>query len=516
MEAAVLRANLVREVDLSSDLMSSDVQVRRLQELVLRLEFHNEQLRTRAGAGGRCPCAASSCRLASLAPQGDHDGCVPSGLDEVELLDLDGLGPRDDETWLYVSPKESQMKSSITPLQWCRHVLNSPEWEVIRRSLCLRLTSASCWRRTLSSPCLASPPPPLSRVAGVSPIGTPCSPLRSSELQASSPRRRQSPVGKTRTPTFIPHLTRGSSLQSRSPRPRVDSDPFPPRIEEDDSVTHSYKLLDITDVRVVARLQEERLRQDYASASFTLANRRSRSVTFPLSVRPDLEEEEEGGDEDFGPLPPQLSVSPLSHGRIFSSARDWQRSSSLRSTPPSAPARLAAGFIYQTPPSSSPGADKMRGSLPNLAGAPSNPRVPSASSLRNSQSFDSPECLTGLQSNMASPSPLHTRAQSASPSSQQQPKATAYVSPTIKGSASVPTSLSSGGNSGIPTLRKTSSFCVSASLGSILSPPAYCDKTGSHTPTGKVIQSACSLLTPPKSLSAFSNVRDRAWRDSRY
>ncbi|XP_061745384.1 SLAIN motif-containing protein 1-like isoform X2 [Nerophis ophidion] len=502
MEAAVLRGNLVRKVDLNSNLMSSDVQVRRLQELVLRLEFHNEQLRTRAGAGARCSCAASSCRLSSLTPKGTHGGRVSSGLDEVELLDLDGLGPRDDETWLYVSPKESRMKSSITPLQWCRHVLNSPEWEVIRRSLCLRLKSAStasCWRRTLSSPCPASPspPPPLSRAAGVSPIGTSCSTFRSSELQ-------------------------GSSLQSRSPRPRVDSDPTPPRVEDDDddSVTHSYKLMDITDVQVVARLQEERLRQDYASASFTLANRRSQSVTFPLSVRPDLEEEEEGGegdDEDFGPLPPQLSVSPPSHGRTFSSARDRQRSSSLRSTPPSVPPRLAAGFTYQTPPpSSSPGADKMRGSLPNLAGAPSNPRLPSASSLRNSQSFDSPEGLTLLQSNMASPGPLHTRAQSESPSPRQQPKSTAYISPTIKGSASVPTSLSSGGISGIPTLSKSSSFCVSASLRSILSPPAYCDKTGSHTPAGKVVQSSCSLLTPPKSLSAFSNVRDRAWRDSRY
>ncbi|XP_061745385.1 SLAIN motif-containing protein 1-like isoform X3 [Nerophis ophidion] len=424
MEAAVLRGNLVRKVDLNSNLMSSDVQVRRLQELVLRLEFHNEQLRTRAGAGARCSCAASSCRLSSLTPKGTHGGRVSSGLDEVELLDLDGLGPRDDETWLYVSPKESRMKSSITPLQWCRHVLNSPEWEVIRRSLCLRLKSAStasCWRRTLSSPCPASPspPPPLSRAAGVSPIGTSCSTFRSSELQASSPRRRQSPVAKTRTPTFIPHLTRGSSLQSRSPRPRVDSDPTPPRVEDDDddSVTHSYKLMDITDVQVVARLQEE---------------------------------------------------------------------------------------------------NKMRGSLPNLAGAPSNPRLPSASSLRNSQSFDSPEGLTLLQSNMASPGPLHTRAQSESPSPRQQPKSTAYISPTIKGSASVPTSLSSGGISGIPTLSKSSSFCVSASLRSILSPPAYCDKTGSHTPAGKVVQSSCSLLTPPKSLSAFSNVRDRAWRDSRY
>ncbi|XP_054629329.1 SLAIN motif-containing protein 1-like [Dunckerocampus dactyliophorus] len=519
MEAAVLKSSIVPGVHCNSNPVSGDLQVTRLQELVLRLELHNEQLRTRASAGGRC------CPPASLSPQEDagedprkRDGSVLLVLDEVELLDVDLLGCSDDETWLYVSPKakESKAENTLTPLQWCRQVLDDPDWDLMKRSLCLRLKSASaasCGRRPLANPDCS--PQHLSRVAGVSPIGTPCSPLCSSDTHVSSPRPRQSPAGKARTPTFIPHLTRGSSLRCRSPRPRVDRDLISPRVGEDESVTHGYKLQDLTDVQVVARLQEERLRQDYASTSSILATRRSQSITFPLSARPDPEEGDKGADENFSPLPPQLHVSPLSRGRTFSSAKDWRRSSSFLSTPPSAPPHPSAGFVYHTPPRQHPppGGDKMGRSLPNLAGAPSNPSIPSASLLRNSQSFDSPGGITRQESSMASPSLLHTGVQSVGGVGV---KATSFVSPTIKGSASVPTSLSLGGRSGIPLLSKPSSSCVSASLHSILSPPTCYDDTTSPTPRVKAAQSACSLLTPPRSLSAFSNLHDRAWRDSRY
>nr|XP_057907190.1 SLAIN motif-containing protein 2-like isoform X2 [Doryrhamphus excisus] len=261
MEAALLKPNIVPGVDCNSNPVSGDLQVRRLQELVLRLEFHNEQLRTRAGAGRHCCPLASP--LASRMPQEDAgvdlqqpDGSVLSVLDEVELLDVDL--DCSDETWLYMSTKASKVESTITPLQWCRQVLDDPEWEVIKRSMRFRLKSASCWCRSLSSP-VSSPPPP-SRVGGVSPIGTPCAPVSSSETHASSLRHHQSSVSKARIPTFIPHLARGSSLRHRSPRPRVDSDIISPRVDEDESVTHDYKLQDLIDVQVVARLQEENLR----------------------------------------------------------------------------------------------------------------------------------------------------------------------------------------------------------------------------------------------------------------
>nr|XP_057907189.1 SLAIN motif-containing protein 1-like isoform X1 [Doryrhamphus excisus] len=513
MEAALLKPNIVPGVDCNSNPVSGDLQVRRLQELVLRLEFHNEQLRTRAGAGRHCCPLASP--LASRMPQEDAgvdlqqpDGSVLSVLDEVELLDVDL--DCSDETWLYMSTKASKVESTITPLQWCRQVLDDPEWEVIKRSMRFRLKSASCWCRSLSSP-VSSPPPP-SRVGGVSPIGTPCAPVSSSETHASSLRHHQSSVSKARIPTFIPHLARGSSLRHRSPRPRVDSDIISPRVDEDESVTHDYKLQDLIDVQVVARLQEERLRQDYASMSWpNLANRRSQSVTFPLSARSDPEEGNEGADEDFGPLPAQLHVSPPSHGHTFFSGRDWRGSSSFLSTPPSALPRPSAGFAYHTPPRRRPppGADHMRRSLPNLAGAPSNPSVPSACLLHNSQSFDSPGGVTRRQSSMASPSLLQTKVQGAGD------VPTAFVSPTIKGSASLPMSSLLGGRSGIPLLSKSSSY-VSTSLHSVLSPPTYCNETASPTSIAKVARSACSLLTPPRSLSAFCNLHDRAWRDSRY
>lgn len=130
--------------------------------------------------------------------------------------------------------------------------------------------------------------------------------------------------------------------------------------------------------------------------------------------------------------------------------------------------------------------------MPNLVRAPSMPNVPipttstttSASLLRNSQSFDSSSGLARLQSSskrsmprflsysvsnrsvlitfstsVPSPGQLQTRVQSLgnfSSLSRQPLKATAYVSPTIKGSTS--TSLMSlnisGNNSGIPLLSK--------------------------------------------------------------
>lgn len=118
--------------------------------------------------------------------------------------------------------------------------------------------------------------------------------------------------------------------------------------------------------------------------------------------------------------------------------------------------------------------DKLRRSMPNLVRAPSMPSVPiptnpSASPclLRNSQSFDSSSGLTRLQSSIPSPGQLQNRVQSVgnfTSLSRQPLKATAYVSPTIKGSASMPTSTSlqslncsggsSGVGSGIPLLSK--------------------------------------------------------------
>ncbi|TKS66650.1 SLAIN motif-containing protein 1 [Collichthys lucidus] len=573
MEAAVLSPAMMTEVDCNSNTLNAELEVKKLQELVRKLERQNEQLRTRASGcsggphvlpqppayGGLClssPLPSLLCQssLGSFTPPeepfdyflphtgGDgasaagelEDRSEPSVLDELEVLDLNSLScsEESDETWLYVSSKARESTDdTLTPLQWCRQGLDSPKSEVeaARRSLSLRLEQVSRWRSSLSSPSPSSSPgPPLSRVAvspvSASPSAKPCSTPQSSERHAPSLssllhpvlHRTLSPVGKDlspvaeRTPTFVPH-NRSRSLRrlTLSPQSSMDGDLGAAEVEED-SITLGYKLQDLTDVQVMARLQEENCREfaslndecivAYFSTSSILANRRSQSFTFQLSqlsAGPDLEEEDEEDDEDYGLLPPpQPRLTRLPHSHTFSSIRDWRRSTSSLSTPPSTPSTPpypSAGFAFQPQPQGlvwsgsglgslcaaepqgfRPGSDKLRRSMPNLVRAPSMPSVPiptnpSASPclLRNSQSFDSSSGLTRLQSSIPSSGQLQNRVQSVgnfTSLSRQPLKATAYVSPTIKGSASMPTSTSlqslsssSGGGgvgSGIPLLNK--------------------------------------------------------------
>ncbi|XP_034720351.1 SLAIN motif-containing protein 1-like isoform X3 [Etheostoma cragini] len=548
MEAAVLNHAIMTEVDCNSNTLNAELEVKKLQELVRKLERQNEQLRTRASCSGgpqvlppSSACVLSSAggyRLPSPLPTllcqssleafmppeepfdyfqphsgGDgaasaareaEDGSEPSLLDELELLDFDSLCCSDesDETWLYVPSKAREPTAgSLTPLQWCRQVLDKSEVEVARRSLSLRLEQGRSLRRSARS------------------------------LQSS-----------------------------------VDSDLGFSEVE-DDSITLGYKLQDLTDVQVMARLQEESLRQDYASTSSVLANRRSQSFTFQLSQLSaglDLEEEDED-DEDYGLLPPpQPRLTRLPHSHTFSSMRDWRRSTSSLSTPPSTPSTPpypSAGFAFQPQPQGlgpGPGSlcaaeqhgfrpgsaeyeNKLRRSMPNLVRAPSMPSVPiptnpsaSPSLLRNSQSFDSPSGLARLQSFIPAPGQLQNRVQSVGnffTLSRQPLKATAYVSPTIKGSAPLPAStslqclnISSGGSSGvatgIPMLSKPTGGAGAVSSTpntprSGLPRPASFVGTPSSTPRNKG-QPPRSLLTPPKSLSTLSALRDSSWRDGCY
>ncbi|XP_038853023.1 SLAIN motif-containing protein 1-like [Salvelinus namaycush] len=175
--------------------------------------------------------------------------------------------------------------------------------------------------------------------------------------------------------------------------------------------------------------------------------------------------------------------------------------------------------------------NKLRRSMPNLFRAPSVPsplspanHIVSPSTLRNSLSFDSSNGLASrLQSSIPSPGQLQNRVQSVGnfQSLSRQPlKATAYVSPTVKGPVTMPTSTSLqslSGISGIPLPSKPAVGVGGTPTPPRSSLPRPASFIGtSSTPRSKIAQPTRSLLTPPKSLSSLSALRDGSWRDGCY
>ncbi|XP_075418738.1 SLAIN motif-containing protein 1 isoform X2 [Tenrec ecaudatus] len=542
--------------------VNAELEVKKLQELVRKLEKQNEQLRSRAastaaaphllllppappaapapagpcsprsprsppavpgglelglaGGGGPSPSLPGPCCLPSPAASllgspaqppeapflyfkpaagffagggpepggaGSPPPPTPSLLDEVELLDLDSLAAwrdEDHDTWLYASSAKTFLSAekSMSPLQWCRHVLDNPTPEM------------EAARRSL---CFRLEQGYTSRASPLSPQSSIDSELSTSEL-------------------------------------------------EDDSISMGYKLQDLTDVQIMARLQEESLRQDYASTSASVS-RYSSSVSLNSGKKGICSDQEYDrysleDEEEFDHLPPPQPRLPrcspfqrgIPHSQTFSSVRDCKRSSSSQycSSSNYQPQQYYSSQA-QTPdqqPNRANG-DKLRRSMPNLARMPSTTTISSNISspvtVRNSQSFDSSlhgagNGLSRIQSCIPSPGQLQHRVHSMGhfPVSVRQPhKATAYVSPTIQGSTNMPLSngLQLHSNTGIPTPTKPAAAAI---LGRSALPRPSLAINGNNLPRSKIAQPVRSFLQPPKPLSSLSTLRDGNWRDGCY
>uniref|UniRef100_A0A8C8RFA3 SLAIN motif family member 1 n=1 Tax=Pelusios castaneus TaxID=367368 RepID=A0A8C8RFA3_9SAUR len=540
MEAAWLQPLAMAEVQAAGPgpAVSAELEVKKLQELVRKLEKQNEQLRSRAaaaappspasphlllppvpalgspaaaglapsgGPGALCmpsPAPTLLC-TASLGPPepfvyfkpapglagagggGQEAGSIPAAaatvLDEVEVLDLEAAdySREEEDTWLYVSPTKSltPQEKSLSPLQWCRHILDhpTPEIEAAKRSLCFRLEQG--------------------------------------------------------------YTSRSSPL---SPQSSIDSELSTSELE-DDSISMGYKLQDLTDVQIMARLQEESLRQDYASTSASIS-RHSSSISLHSGKKGTCSDQEYDrysleDEEEFDHLPPPqprlTRCSPfqrgIPHSQTFSSIRECRRSPTSQYFPSNNCQQQCYSPQAQTPeqqPNRING-DKLRRSMPNLTRMPSTPTInnnaSSPVSVRNSQSFDSSlhgagNGISRIQSCIPTPGQLQHRVHSVGhfPVSVRQPlKATAYVSPTVQGSSSIPVSntLQLYSNSGIPMPNKIAN---PGTVGRSALPRPSLALSGSSIPRSKIAQPVRSFLQPPKPLSSLSTLRDGNWRDGCY
>ncbi|XP_046903192.1 SLAIN motif-containing protein 1a isoform X3 [Hypomesus transpacificus] len=589
MEAEVLNPQMMADVNGNNKIADAELEVKKLQELVRKLERQNEQLRTRANVnnctndahhqnslppclhGGNTVCLGCSTNFlenyggsspttpsyssafgphkateepfeyfhpssVSDSADVDIDDCPagPTVLDEVDVLDLNTVLPiLESESWLHVSPKARLLGQTVlSPLQWCRLVLDhpGPEVEQAKKNLFHRLDQVKRWRGASSASvrpysCIeglnfvsgpsSCPILPYTKPPALTPPTASFSPSSHTFLQQTLPG-----IGNCsqadRTPTFLSH----SSLQSVafgnrrhaavSPQSSLDSELGVPDLE-DDSISMGYKLQDMTDVQVMARLQEESLRQEYASTSATIS-RRSSSFSLHSLRRSemDLEEEEEDEEEGYDQLPPpqpqlfrsgSMQRGSLPHSHTFSSIRESVRRSPsthqyslsglsqhhLSSGPSSLTTDTHMGYRHTSVPS--PGQLSQRvqsvGSFPS-----STPRHP-----LKATAYVSPTVQQG-------PPAHHPSTLSSSTSLHSFPSSVALPQP-LKSSPSIPQAL------------KAIAPQTVASRSGLPRPTSFIGTNGTPRPS-KIAQPTRSLLTPPKSLAALSALRDGSWKDGCY
>ncbi|XP_016143996.1 SLAIN motif-containing protein 2-like isoform X1 [Sinocyclocheilus grahami] len=503
--------------DINSNI-NADLEVRKLQDLVKKLEQQNEQLRSRSSllsssssgglsgntrpvsAGYDSPGVAAGLagftgvgfggsrgfggvlEISRLSPRRSYHGssygggydsdsasCVASNtslasyydsldfiedgdtsvLDEVEILDLEDMDclNEEEDSWLYEAKLNSPLQKALSPIVWCRQALDnpSPDMESAKRSLLHRLdlTMSANKRRSLYNSSYSP------QVGYGSPYctNTANSPYSSGFNSPSSTPSRVPIVKQLVLPGSAGHQ-RGSAdrnAQAVSPQSSVDSELSTSEMDEDSvGSSTTYKLNDVTDVQILARMQEESLRQEYAatasrrsSGSSCQSLRRGTLSDQELDAQ-SLEDDEEAVHHSYHTPVNRFSPSPRHSPRV--SPRNSPRSRSptrsleySRGSPQPIISRLQQprhslqGHDTQT--NAIKNEEKLRRSLPNLTRSSSGP---TAEPVKNSRS-----CESNLQvSNGGSP-----RHQSQSATSHQRLSAPARSSPKPKERLQSPTSL---------------------------------------------------------------------------
>lgn len=204
-----------------------------------------------SGRGGQTPDSPSQESYESETLAESDSGVDQTALDEVDVLDLEdeSADVEDEDSWLYVSPKKQVAdQGPESPLKWCRQVLDhhSPDTEVACKTLINRLDQSSRWKSMYSSP--------------------------SAETGSAGSGLISPGYHKSSNKSLLTSGNSGTSVHSAlSSQSSIDSE----LSTSDDSISMGYKLQDLTDVQIMARLQEESLRQDYASSSNTASRRSS-------------------------------------------------------------------------------------------------------------------------------------------------------------------------------------------------------------------------------------------------
>uniref|UniRef100_A0A8C1WZU3 SLAIN motif family, member 2 n=1 Tax=Cyprinus carpio TaxID=7962 RepID=A0A8C1WZU3_CYPCA len=523
--------------DINSNI-NADLELQKLQALVKKLEQQNEQLRSRPSlfssgglSGNTRPVSAEYDSPGAAAGLAGFTGAGFGGsrgfgggseishgetsvLDEVEILDLEDMDclNEEEDSWLYEAKLNSPLQKALSPIVWCRQALDnpSPDMESAKRSLLHRLdlTMSANKRRSLYNSSYSP------QVGYGSPYSTNTanSPYSSGFNSPSSTPSRVPIVKQLVLPGSTGHQ-RGSAdrnTQAVSPQSSVDSELSTSEMDEDSvGSSTTYKLNDVTDVQILARMQEESLRQEYAAT----ASRRSSGSSCQSLRRGTLSDQEldaQSLDDDeeavhhsyhtpinrFSPSPRHSPrVSPRNSPRSRSPTRSLEYS---RGSPQPIISRLQQprhslqGHDTQT--NTIKNEEKLRRSLPNLTRSSSGP---TAEPVKNSRS-----CESNLQVPNGG-SPRH-QSQSAMPSSSK------LRTPAAPSPLALRQPMKVMSNHGSGTATPTRSMAPPRSG---LPRPAANAGGGLPVPRSKLVQPVRRSLPAPRT---YSGIRDESWREGCY
>ncbi|GAB1598496.1 SLAIN motif-containing protein 2-like isoform X2 [Argonauta hians] len=320
-----------------TNLVDPQAEVRKLQELVKRLELQNELLRSKqklnngdvdpkinqhnGSAGHTNSQQNQQHNHHNHHNQQNQNSNNISGQqsleDDVDIIDVNSISSKDDEfSWLYSSPKPpTERQTQVSPYMWVREEFDHPKAEVklARKSLVLKLEEVARLNKT--SPTLPGPytignhtPPTKSR-------------LNASEFSSTS---SPSHVPSIKQPLLSTLGTRVDTNTFTRPKKNKESLRLLPveslaNKDADSQNQVANRIPDVSDIQNMAKLQEESLRQSISPLSSPRKVYRQRQIPQP-SCSAGISDSE-----------PSTTVSPAGSNRS-SPGHDESMSSSRRNS----------------------------------------------------------------------------------------------------------------------------------------------------------------------------------------
>ncbi|XP_019725403.1 SLAIN motif-containing protein-like isoform X1 [Hippocampus comes] len=428
-------------------------------------------------------------------------GMEQSALDEVDVLDLEEECAQvdDEDSWLYISPKKQVSDAGPeSPLKWCRQVLDnpSPETEKACRTLITRLDQTSRWRNMYSSP---------STEAGSGLI---------------SPGYHKS--------TNKSLLTCGNSGVSGVPSALSSQSSIDSELStSDDSISMGYKLQDLTDVQIMARLQEESLRQDYASSSASASRRSSTTSLQSLRRGGTFSDQEfdnyslEDEEDESSPVPLQrhrFTPSPLGSPRCLSpsTSNHGQEHGGRLGIPRTRTPRRALQGPSAELLKFAKSEEELRHSMPNLAPRTS---LRSLEAVRNSRSMEANLQSSGNRMSHLTPSPSSGMAGSRLRSNGQSPLS---LRAPVKAVAPVGSMASRQPSRGLPVIQAPPASGArrvqpaGSTNGGPIPGRASTGAGRTSVARGQSLSTRSKLSQPARRSMGMAKISDESWKDGCY